>query len=203
MAITRTTLSAAIDANERFIPLASTVGMLAGDQLIVGEEIMQVNRIPVAGTAKVQRGMAGTASQAHSTAEAADFGQQSDFGVFGQREVDGVGRGAGLQNRGAKTYEAAGAISIQPGLHVLDGAGTAFTLAAPTAADIGKELILHANDTLTAFVVTASALRGESPTDDNTITWGTTNTGGYCRLVVLPDLVYGVLDNTGVTISAV
>lgn len=162
---------------------------------------MQVNRIPVAGTAKVQRGMAGTASQAHSSAEAADFGQPGDFGVFGQREVDGTARGAGLQNRGAKTYEAAGAISIQPGLHVLDGAGTAFTLADPTAEDVGKRMTLQANDTLTAFVVTATALRGESPTDDTTITWGTTNVGGFCELIVLPDLVYGVLGNRGVTIA--
>ena len=201
MAITRTTLSAAITKDDLQIGLASTTGMLAKDLLVIGEEVIQVNSIPVAGQVLVQRGMAGTSSQAHSSAEAADFGQTSDFGAFGAREVDGSKRGAGLQNRGAKLYEAAGAISIQAGLHVLDGSGTAFTLADPTEEDVGKELLIHANDTLTAFVVTATALRGESPTDDTTITWGTTNVGGHCRLVVLPDLVYGVLDNTGVTIA--
>jgi hypothetical protein len=201
MAITRTTLGAAIDANERFIPLASTTGMLAGDQIIVGEEIMQVNRIPAAGTAKVQRGMAGTASQAHSTGEAADFGQQADFGVFGQRQVDGTGRGAGLQNRGAKTYTAAGAISIQPGLHVLEGAGTAMTLAAPTAEDVGKEMIIWAN-AATAFVITATTLlRGDSAgTDDTTATFGGA-IGDWIRLVVLPDLVYGIVDDLNVTMA--
>ena len=201
MAITRTTLSAAVDTNERFIPLASTTGMLAGDQLIVGEEIMQVNRIPVAGTAKVQRGMAGTSSQAHTTGEAADFGQQGDFGVFGQRQVDGTGRGAGLQNRGAKTYTGAGAISIQAGLHVLEGAGTAMTLAAPTAEDVGKEMIIWAN-VATAFVITATTLfRGDSAgTDDTTATFGGA-IGDWVRLVVLPDLVYGIVDDLNVTFA--
>ena len=201
MAITRTTLSAAVDTNERFIPLASTAGMLAGDQLIVGEEIMQVNRIPVAGTAKVQRGMAGTASQAHSSGEAADFGQQDDFGVFGERQVDGSGRGAGLQNRGAKTYTGAGAISIQDGLHNLEGAGTAFTLAAPTVEDVGKKLLIWAN-AATAFVVTATGLiRGDSGATDDDLTTFAGNIGDHIELIVLPDLVYGVLLSKGQTIT--
>lgn len=201
MAITRTTLSAAVDSNERFIPLTSTTGMLAGDQLVVGEEVMQVNRIPVAGTAKVQRGMAGTASQAHSSGEAADFGQQDDFGTFGERQVDGEGRGAGLQNRGAKTYTAAGAISIQAGLHVLEGAGTAMTLAAPTAADVGKELLIIAN-AATAFVLTATdLLRGDSgATDDDIGTFGGA-IGDHVNLVVLPDLVYGIKASKNITFT--
>jgi len=201
MAITRTTLGAAVDANERFIPLASTTGMLAGDQLVVGEEIMQVNRIPVAGTAKVQRGMAGTASSAHSSGEAADFGQQDDFGVFGERQVDSRGRGAGLQNRGAKTYTGAGAISIQNGLHVIEGAGTAFTLAAPTAEDVGKEMIIWVN-AATAVVITATGLfRGDSGATDDDVCTFSAAIGNWVRLVVLPDLVYGIVDDLNATFT--
>jgi hypothetical protein len=202
MAITRTTLGAAITSNDtREIKLASTSGLSAGQFLVVGEEVMQVNGVPVAGTAKVQRGVAGTAAQNHSSGEAADFGDAGDFGAFGARQVDGSGRGGGQANRGAKIYTAAGAISIQDGLHVLDTAGTAFTLAAPTAEDVGKRLTIVGNQAV-AYVITAtSLLRGDSPTDDTTATFGATNLGNLLELVVLPDLVYGIVQARAVTLT--
>lgn len=173
MAITRTTLSAAIDADERFIRLGSTTNMLANDLLVVGNEIMLVNRIPVAGTAKVQRGVNGTKSIAHTTGASADFGQHSDFGAFGAREVDGANRGAGLTRRLPKTYNADGAISIQEGMHILEGSDTAYTLAAPSADQAGVKLMIIAN-AAAAFVLTATGLlRGDSgATDDDVATFG-------------------------------
>lgn len=146
MAITRTTLSAAVDDRERRIPLASTTGMLVGDLIAVGQEIMQVNGIPVAGTAKVQRGMGGTAAKAHGSGASAEFGQKDDFNAFGNRSTDGPDKGFGLVRRANKIYTAAGEINVEGGVHVLGDADTsgalAFTIADPVAADEGMRLTI-------------------------------------------------------------
>lgn len=174
MAITRTTLSAAVTGNgTRDIPLTSTTGMLAGDLIAVGHEILKVNSIPVAGTARVQRGWAGTAARDHASGASAEFGQVADFAAFGTRSVDGPPRGAGLPHRPIKRVSAAGAINVEHGWVLLSGAGTAMTLAAPTADEDGIELHIIAN-AATAFVITATdLLRGDSAgTDDDTATFG-------------------------------
>jgi hypothetical protein len=133
MAKTFTNLSAAVTAKDHSIPLASTSGMAVGDRLVVGREVMQVNAIPVAGTADVQRGMDGTLARAHASLEGAIFGGASDFtlGPGDKSIVEG----------GGVTYTAAGVLTHSPGQHNINGAAAiAMTLAVPDAADEGVRI---------------------------------------------------------------
>lgn len=135
---TRTTLSAAVDDKTRRVPLTSTTGLNVGDRLEVGREVMLVNRIPVAGTAEVQRGMEGSASQAHVSGEGALFGAPNDSD-FERGPGDLANRDAGK----VKVYTADGAISHQPGTHVLNaGTALAMTLAAPSVEDDGLRMAI-------------------------------------------------------------
>ena len=168
MAITRTTLGAAVDSNDlRDITLASTTGLAAGDLLVVGNEIMQVNSIPVAGTAKVQRGMRGTAAQNHASGASVEFGPPGDFGAPGSTQVDGGERGSGLSKRPIKEYTAAGAISVQEGIHVINGTTLAMTIAAPDEADDGKRLtIVSENASAHTLTNTTPGFNGGGTTSD-------------------------------------
>jgi hypothetical protein len=203
MAITRTTLGAAIDADERRIPLASTTGMLVGDLIAVGQEIMQVNGVPVAGTAKVQRGMAGTAAKAHATGASAEFGQRGDFNAFGTRSTDGPDRGFGLARRANKVYTAAGEINVEGGTHVIDNGGAgalAMTLADPGADDEGMRLtiVTGSDDAHTVSNAAGSGFNGGGAGED--VCTFAAATGSSLELVAVGG-VWLVVGNEGGTLA--
>ena len=121
----------------------------------------------------MQRGMGGTASKSHTVTSAVEFGQRTDFAVFGKRDTDGPSKGFGLAFKPVKALSADGGIPPRAGMVVLTGSDTAYTLAIPTAEDDGAVLYILAN-AATAFVVTTvNGFRGDSTTtDDDTATFG-------------------------------
>ena len=99
-------------------------------------------------------------------------------------------------------YPANGAITIQDGLHELTKAGVgAYTLAAPTAAQVGTQLIITST-TANAHVVTATGLL------DNGVTGGSKNTatfaafpGATITLIAIDDLKWKVQSSNVVTVA--
>ena len=85
MALTTTTLSAAVALNDKSILLTSVTGLAPGMQVKVGVECMIVAKDWVPGTAatvpiNVLRGRNGSVQYAHVITENATFGVPSDFG---------------------------------------------------------------------------------------------------------------------------
>ena len=78
--LTSTTLSAALNATDRIFLVASTTGILAGDKIVVEDEMMHVIAVPVAGTLEVQRGTNGSAPSAHAIGTAVYQGDEDEFG---------------------------------------------------------------------------------------------------------------------------
>lgn len=95
MAITATTLSAAITSSQTQFALASTSAIVlpvsttgAGSFLLVDREMMQVTGVPVSGTVQVVRGVNGTIASAHTiTSGVLISATQADFPNF-QPTVD-------------------------------------------------------------------------------------------------------------------
>lgn len=81
MALTTTTLSAAVTATARSIKVASATGFSAGYFILVDSEMMRTTQDYVAGTTTVGviRGVNGTKQKAHVTTANATTGLGSDF----------------------------------------------------------------------------------------------------------------------------
>jgi len=153
MAKVFTNLAAAVSSNvTKAISLASTSGMAVGDVLIVGDKQMQVNAIPVAGTAKVQRGMNGTRASNHASLEGAVFGDPDDFRVEAGETQLVKGGGVG--------YDASAVLLHTSGQHNINVAGVGtMTLAVPDAADEGKRIDV-VSSTAQAHVLTVTGGHG-------------------------------------------
>ena len=84
MALTTTTLAAAVALNDKSVLLTSVTGLAPGMQIKVGVEKMEVTKDWVPGTAatvpvNVLRGRGGSTQYAHVITENATFGLPSDF----------------------------------------------------------------------------------------------------------------------------
>jgi hypothetical protein len=156
MALTSTTLASACAASASAITVASATGFAVGQFVLVENELMQQTAAATGVVVPVRRGIDGTVQGAHAASAFVCTGLGTDLPsplpgqavVYGPCATDG-------SNAASYTYSAAGAISVVPGVHVINGAGAlAMTLAAPTGAQEGSVLIiesknLHAN-TITA-----------------------------------------------------
>jgi hypothetical protein len=114
----------------------------------------------------------------------------------------GVFLGGVIGRRVAIAYPANGALTIQDGYAQLTKAGIgAYTLAAPTAAQVGTVLQI-VSDTANAHVVTATGLL------DNGVAGGGKNTatfaafvGASITLIATANLRWAVLAASGVTVA--
>src|SRR5688500_999651 len=80
MALTTTTLSAAVVIDQNTIAVTSATGFVAGSLVRVDDEFMEIAADYVSGTSiPVLRGREGTATKAHPTAANATVGTGSDW----------------------------------------------------------------------------------------------------------------------------
>lgn len=182
MALTTTTLSAAVGVNDTTILLASVTGLAVGSILEIDGEIMKVaSPVSTATTVpqSVLRGQDGTYNQAHASGAQVKLGSgqtalvASDF----PQPMPGSGPAAipAAPGRERLSYSAAGAITLpRVGCDMyaeLNGTSVlAMTLANPSAAASGSLLIIAGNGKA-AHTVTYSAGLGNVGATADVITF--------------------------------
>jgi hypothetical protein len=155
MALTRTTISAAVSATALTIPVTSATGFAAGNFLRIDNEFMMVVSVSGTNITVRSRGDLGSAAIAHNTLAPATTGLLSDLPDIppGQAaQVDQAG-----QTIVTASVDGALSIPIQNTLVLVQKAGVcAMTLAAPTTAQDGVTVTIMSN-TANAHTVTYTA----------------------------------------------
>ena len=155
MALTNTTISAAVSADALVIPVTSATGFAAGNFLRIDNEFMQVVSVSGTNISVRSRGDFGSAAVAHNILAICVTGLTSDLPNFPMGESAQVDP----SEQTIVSYSVDGAIAIpdQNTLVVLTKAGVAaMTLAAPSKAQDGLQVtILSA--TANAHTVTYTA----------------------------------------------
>ena len=155
MALTRTTISAAVSATALTIPVTSATGFAAGNFLRIDNEYMMVVSVSGTNINVRSRGDLGSAAVAHNTLAPATTGLLSDlpdFPVGQSAQVDPAG-----QTIVTASVDGALAIPTQNTLVLVQKAGVcAMTLAAPTTAQDGITVTIMSN-TANAHTVTYTA----------------------------------------------
>src|SRR5688572_22205929 len=143
MALTATTLSAAVYVDDTTISLTSATGVAAGSLIQIDREFMQVTgRYTSSNTSvKVIRGIDGTANRpinadriSHPSGANVLIGTTADFANPSPSEgvADAISNPA-QPAFPVQSYSAAGAIQARQGIHILNGTvALAMTLAVPT-----------------------------------------------------------------------
>lgn len=205
MALTRTTLSAAVTASDKTILIASITGLQVGMPVVIDGEEMRVSSVGSAATEPVGvlRGMNGSAVAAHPITAGVVFGPQADFPAGAHSGLD--------RKRDITSYTAAGAITLPtPGndaVAILNGTGAlAMTLANPSKANDGDILTVVGNGKA-AHTVTYTAGLGNGGSG---LDVGTFDTNAQCSMqfiaaneiwVPLPSPLSGTLTGCDVAIA--
>jgi hypothetical protein len=189
MALTATTLAAALGANDAVMTVTSATYMVVGNLARVDDEIVKI--LTVDGVAiGIGRGKRGTLAVAHSALAALVTGLVSDFATL--KTIGPVA----VPPR-TYTYGGPGAITVAPGLHFLNGASTdAMTIAVPALDEDGMALTIMAR-AAHAYVLTAAAAFGG--TTSTIATFTSAAIGDNLRLVACGG-VWNIVDTYG-TIS--
>ena len=171
MALTTTTLSAAVTVTDNSIQLTSATGVAVGYLILVDQEVFQVGQSWVSGTTiPVTRGRNGTVTAAHvSGANAVIGAAASDFSAAAPQVTTGfpiAGRA-----KTVTSYSAAGAITLPtPGndaVAILNGTTIlAMTIADPTKDMDGCELTIVGNGAAAHTLTFASGLSGAGSSYD-------------------------------------
>jgi len=145
MALTATTLLAAVDAYTNQIQVTSATGFVLYEPVRVDNEYMKV--LAINGTTiDVSRGIRGTKTQTHNALANLVTGPWVDFPV------------EEFPLPGSYTYSVDGALTIAAGIHkIAKVAAAAMTLAAPTFAQEGLVMTIIALTTATSHTVTVAA----------------------------------------------
>jgi len=155
MALTRTTISAAVTADALIIPVTSATGFAAGNFLRIDNEYMQVVSVSGTNINVRSRGDYGSAALPHNILAPATTGLSSDLPDFPNGEV----AQANPSGQAMVTASVDGALTIpnQDTVILVQKAGVcAMTLAGPTTAQDGLQVtILSA--TANAHTVTYTA----------------------------------------------
>jgi nitrogen fixation protein len=202
--MTRTTLSAAVTADDKEITIASITALAAGNVIQVNGEKMRVLEVPTAATlpVKVFRGINGTKVVAHAITSGVAFGTPDEFAkpVFGY-----------YREREVRAYTAAGAIALPtPGndaVAILNGtAALAMTLANPGKDQDGDRLTVIGNGKA-AHTVTYTAGLGNGGSGLDVLTF---DTNAQCSVefmaanevwVPVPSPLSGVLTGADVAVA--
>lgn len=197
MALTTTTISAAVSADALIIPVTSATGFAAGNFVRVDNEFMQVVSISGTNISVRSRGDFGSAAVAHNILAVCTTGLSSDLPNFpmGQSsQVDPMGQTI-------VSYSVSGAIAIpdQNTLVILNKAGVAaMTLADPSKAQDGLQLtILSA--TANAHTVTYTAGFYGDTTSSDVATFAAKV--GASMTIVARGGVWGVVSLANVTLA--
>lgn len=155
MALTRTTISAAIGADAEIIPVTSATGFAAGNFLRVDNEYMMVVAVNGTNIQVRSRGDLGSAVVAHNTLAPATTGLLSDLPNY----ANGLASQVDPQGQTIVTASVDGALTIptQDTLILVQKAGVcAMTLANPTTAQDGLQVTILSG-TANAHTVTYTA----------------------------------------------
>lgn len=211
MALTRTSLSAALSATSNTVSITSTssgfppVGVIQnpGQLMQVDSEYMLIKLIPVANTAKViQRGYNGSKQVAHDIlAPVVTSSAAADFAAIAQGEV--VNRPPDVWAQVTLGQDGALAVPTK-NTNVLITKATAclFTLAAPSTDQDGLKVNITAA-TNAAHVLTATSLldNGLSGSPWTTATWGALAIGGTLQLMAMNGVWAVIAAANGVTLT--
>lgn len=150
MALARTTLSAAVAADDREITVASATSIVAGRLLLVDNEWMQVTQSYVSGTTiPVLRGRNGSFQRAHVSSAGVVHGDAADFANPPAQSSLAVNAPL-TRVREIRSLSAAGAVTLPtPGtdiVNILNGTSViAATMANPAKDNDGDLLIVVGN----------------------------------------------------------
>lgn len=203
MALTTTTLAAAVAANDVQVVLTSATGVAAGSLLLVGSsEYMKVNQNYVAGntTVPVRRGVQGTKAIAHVASENVNIGTGEDFSLPAP-QLGGALPIAG-RAREIRNYAASGAITLPtPGndmVAILIGTSAlAMTVAVPTKDMDGSILYVIGNAKSQSTVATATTVGyGNAGASYDTFTF---QNAGNCTLSLIACNGFWSILNTPIT----
>lgn len=181
MALTTTTLSAAVAVNDNSIVVTSATSFVAGMFIKIDDEVLQIAKNYVSGTTiPVSRGQEGTVTALHrATANVTIFLASDEVGASPQT----VAQWPAVKARRMLSYSAAGAITMpNPGEDmdaVINGTGAlAMTLASPTKDMDGCRLTVIANGKA-AHTVTLTAGFGANTTASDVMTFHATQTTSF------------------------
>lgn len=181
MALTATTLSAAITSSQTQFALASTSAVVvpisttgAGSFLYVDREMMQVTAVPVSGTVQVVRGVYGTRATSHPiTSGVLISATQADFPTF-QPSIDSFNTSL---NRylGINGPVASAAAITAPGAFFHVTGTTASTTMVPPAGFVEGQITIIADGvwtwTASTTVANGFAVSGTVTTAASTVTF--------------------------------
>lgn len=210
MALTRTTLSAAIGLGDTTITVASATGFLAGSWIRIDDEMMKVGWAYASGTAiPVMRGQDGTAVKAHAVTAGVVVGPGTDWTENPLQtpvQFPIAGRIVTIQS-----YTAAGAIAFpKDGCDarvLLNGTvALAMTLAVPTV-DLDGSILTVVGNGKAAHTITVAGGIGAAGAGYTVLTF---DTGGQCCVqliaanavwVPLPSTMSGTLTAVDVAVA--
>lgn len=155
MALTSTTLSGAITDSAISMVVASATGFVAKGICKIDSEYCEI--LSVDGTKiGIARGKWGSAALAHASGAAVVVAADAGLDFKAPPPPDRV-----------KFYGAAGAITVQPGVHVIQG-GSAFamTLARPSVDEDGMELTITAGSAQAHTVTSTGGFNAGGTTSD-------------------------------------
>lgn len=157
MALTQTTLSAAVAVNDTTVLLASITGLAANQYMRIDNEVLKVLSVPSAATVPVPvlRGQEGSAQVAHPTSARVEFGTGGSATATPDWSQPAAGAPSiamlpAARPRVIMSYSAAGAITLPaPGtdmVAIINGTGAlAMTVAAPVSGNDGDRLTIIGN----------------------------------------------------------
>jgi hypothetical protein len=208
MAITATTLSAAVGLTDTSVTLTSVTGVTAPNfqtgtgitYLFVDQELMQVIAVnTVTLVVNVKRGMQGTVQVTHVINSQVQVGLPADFTPFVEvlKNVLLTGETRGSENKPATFLQ--GLTDAIPagvaGVYVIKSAAAdLMTLAAPTAAQEGNVIEIW-SDAAFAHTLTATTLLANGTALKTTATWPAFRGAGL--VLAVRNLVYHVTNGGG------
>lgn len=209
MAITGTTLSAAITANDLVIPVTSATGFatstIAPQYVRIDNEFMLIAPSYVSGTniPVYRRGDQGTVCAAHNALSPVSTGLLSDITQLQSGAVSPIPRPSALW--GQVTYSVSGAIAIpdKDTTVILDKAGVAaMTLAAPGKDQDGMKLYIVGVTAQANTVTCPSAILVDGLTGGPHTVWtATTGFKGQGLLLMASQGTWLVISNNAGTFS--
>lgn len=171
MALTTTTLSAALGANDQTATVASATGIVASDYMLIDQEFVRVGKSYVSGTLipLSGRGQNGTVVAAHVSGANVTHGPGSEFANAGPQVA--VAYPVAARARTLTSYSASGAITLPTAgtdaVAVLNGTSVlAMTVAAPTKDMDGCFLHIVANGAAAHTVTVTGGISGAGSSYD-------------------------------------
>ena len=206
MALTTTTISAAVAVNDTSITVTSATGFAAGSSVLIDQELMKVAQSYVSGTTiPVLRGQDGTVTAAHKASANCSVGLASDFAnPVATTSITY----ATVRGRTLTSYSAAGAIALPTAgadaVAVINGTNAlAMTLANPTK-DMDGSMLWIAGNGKAAHTVTYTAGFGNGGSSYDVFTFASGANNGIALIALngIWNLQQSLIGGTATAVTA-